>query len=82
MLKLLDILNIPESQMKNYKVHFAIGAREKTEAYNQFLIGGFKEWQEQQTNKNFSRPYILSLIERETFWKEVLQTRKFGLNKN
>lgn len=62
MLKLLDVLNICEGELKNYKVHFAIGAKDKSEPYNKFLIGEFKEWQEEQTNKNFSRPYVLSLI--------------------
>ncbi len=62
MLKLLDVLKIPESELKNYKVHFAIGAKDKSKPYKKFLIGEFKEWQEQQTNKNFPRPYVLSLI--------------------
>lgn len=62
MLKLLDVLKIPECELKNYKVHFAIGITDKMEPYKKFLIGEFKEWQEQQTQKNFSRPYVLSLI--------------------
>lgn len=62
MLKLLDVLKIPASELKNYKVHFATGMNDKMKPYNKFLIGEFREWQEQQTNKNFSRPYILSLI--------------------
>lgn len=62
MLKLLDVLNIPESAFKNYKVHFAIGTTDKLKPYKKFLIGEFKDWQEHQTQKNFSRPYILSLI--------------------
>lgn len=62
MLKLLDVLKIIESELKNYKVHFATGTNDKMKPYKKFLIGEFKEWQEQQTNKNFSRPYILSLI--------------------
>ncbi len=62
MLKLLDVLNISETDLKNYKVHFATGTNDKKKPYHQFLIGAFKEWQECQTNKNFSRPYVLSLI--------------------
>ena len=62
MIKLLDVLKIPENELKNYKVHFATGANDKLKPYKKFLIGEFKEWQEQQTNKNFSRSYILSLI--------------------
>ena len=62
MLKLLDILNISETELNRYKVHFATGANDKMKPYNKFLVGEFKEWQEQQMNKNFSRPYVLSLI--------------------
>lgn len=62
MLKLIDILGIPESEYKNYKIHFAIGSKRKIEPYEQFLINKFKTWQEQQTRKNFSRPYVISLI--------------------
>lgn len=62
MLKLLDILNISETELNGYKVHFATGTNDKMKPYNKFLIGEFKEWQEHQTNKNFSRPYVLSLI--------------------
>ena len=62
MIKLLDILNIPESEYKKYKVHFATGSNDKKTPYNEFLINRFKEWQEGQTKKNFSRKYILSLI--------------------
>ncbi len=62
MLKLLDVLKISEAELKNYKVHFAIGVTDRMKPYKKFIIGEFKEWQEQQTNKNFSRPYILSLI--------------------
>ncbi len=62
MIKLLDVLQISENELKNYKVHFAIGARDKKKPYTKFLIGEFKDWQEHQTNRNFSRPYILSLI--------------------
>lgn len=62
MIKLLDVLKIPENELKNYKVHFATGTNDKMKPYKKFLIDRFKEWQEQQTNKNFSRPYVLSLI--------------------
>ena len=69
MLKLLDVLKISEAELKNYKVHFAIGVTDRMKPYKKFIIGEFKEWQEQQTNKNFSRPYILSLIYYEKGWK-------------
>ena len=62
MIKLLDILQIPESEYPNYKIHFATGSNDKREPYNKFIINRFKEFQEGQNQKNFSRKYILSLI--------------------
>lgn len=62
MLKLLDLLGIQKSELKQYKIHFAIGARHKLEPYEKFLIDGFQDWQERQTQRNFSREYVLSLI--------------------
>ena len=62
MLRFVDILNIPESDYKNYKVHLATGSKDKTEPYQKFLINAFQEWQEHQTQKNFSRKYVISLI--------------------
>ncbi len=62
MLKLVDVLKISENDFKDYKVHLATGSKDILVPYNKFLIGEFKEWQEQQTLKNFSRKYIISLI--------------------
>lgn len=62
MIGLLDVLGITENELSDYKVHFATGEGDKLKPYKKFLIGTFKEWQERQTNKNFSRKYILSLI--------------------
>lgn len=62
MIKLHELLNIPKEDFKEYKVHFAIGLHNRREPYNAFIIDEFKEWQEQQTGKNWSRPYILSLV--------------------
>lgn len=62
MIKLVDLFNINEADYTSYKLHFAIGRDEKTEPYNKFLIGQFKEWQEHQTQKNWTRKYIISLI--------------------
>ena len=62
MLKLVDILKIKNEDYKNYKIHFATGADNKKEAYEKFLINEFDEWQEEQTNKNFNREYVISLI--------------------
>ena len=62
MIKLVDFLNINKSEFAHYKIHFATGADDKMIPYNKFLINEFKEWQEFQTNKNFSRQYVISLI--------------------
>lgn len=62
MIKLLDVLGINKDNMADYKVHFAVGAKDPLEPYKKFLIGGFKDWQEEQKNKNFTKKYILSLI--------------------
>ncbi len=62
MIKLLDVLKIPESDYKKYKIHFATGTNDKRKPYNEYLIDKFKDFQERQTQKNFSRNYILSLI--------------------
>ncbi|MDE7163766.1 MAG: GIY-YIG nuclease family protein [Clostridia bacterium] len=62
MLKLVDILNIRIEEYKSYKIHFATGVSDKKEPYNKFLINKFDEWQADQTNKNFNREYVISLI--------------------
>ncbi len=45
------------------KIHFAKGADDPEEAVKAFLLGNFKEWQEEQSGKNFECDYILSLIQ-------------------
>lgn len=62
MINLTQLLEIKEQEFQDYKVHFAIGRNNRKEPYNTFLIDGFKNWQEHQTNKNFGRKYILSLV--------------------
>ena len=62
MIKLTDLLNIEETDYVNYKLHFAIGGIDKKEPYNKYLVNSFKEWQECQTQKNWTRKYIISLI--------------------
>ena len=62
MINLTQLLEIKEQEFQDYKVHFAIGRDNRKEPYNTFLIDGFKNWQEHQTNKNFGRKYILSLV--------------------
>lgn len=62
MINLCELLQIPKEDFKKYKVHFAIGRDNRKEPYKSFLIDDFKDWQEHQTAKNWSRQYILSLI--------------------
>ncbi|MBQ8372480.1 MAG: GIY-YIG nuclease family protein [Clostridia bacterium] len=62
MINLCELLQINKEDFVKYKVHFAIGRDNRKEPYNNFLIDSFKDWQELQTNKNWSRKYILSLI--------------------
>lgn len=62
MINLQELLNINDAEFRNYKVHFATGSLNKKEPYNEFLIDKFKDWQECQTNKNFQRQYVLSLV--------------------
>ena len=62
MINLCELLQIKEQEFCDYKVHFATGTNDKKKPYNAFLIDEFKDWQEGQTQKNFGRPFILSLI--------------------
>lgn len=62
MINLYELLKISKEDFTKYKVHFAIGRDNRKEPYNTFLIDNFKDWQEHQTGKNWSRQYILSLI--------------------
>ena len=62
MINLCELLQITKEDFTKYKVHFATGSTDKKKPYNAFLIDEFQDWQEHQTNKNFGRAYILSLI--------------------
>ena len=62
MINLCELLQIKKDEFSGYKVHFATGSTDKKKPYNAFLIDEFQDWQEHQTNKNFGRDYILSLI--------------------
>ena len=62
MINLHELLGIEEQEFLKYKVHFATGSKDKRKPYNAFLIDEFKGWQERQTNKNFGREFVLSLI--------------------
>lgn len=62
MINLCELLQIKKEEFSDYKVHFATGSTDKKRPYNAFLIEEFQDWQERQTEKNWSREYILSLI--------------------
>ncbi|MCD6578544.1 GIY-YIG nuclease family protein [bacterium] len=62
MLKLFDVIHIPKQDLHKYKLHLAIGPKEKKEPLYELFKGNFKTWQEGQSKKNFERDYIISLI--------------------
>ncbi len=65
MIKIQDIFsNIKEEDLANYKAHLAIGGkgRDNRLPLIEFIRGKFKDYQEDQKNRNFSRNYIFSLI--------------------
>ncbi len=62
MIKLVNILGIKNDDFKNYKIHFAIGEKDKKSPYNSFIIGKFDDYQKYQTKRNFQRDYVISLI--------------------
>jgi hypothetical protein len=60
-MKLLDIPAIGNLPLGKYKVHLARG-KESPFAFDAFLAGDFKEWQESQSARNFQCDTIISLI--------------------
>lgn len=62
MLKLLEVVPIEKEDLRKYKLHLAIGPRDRREPLRALWEGKFKLWQEYQHRKNFERDYILSLI--------------------
>lgn len=62
-MNITDIFTIAGIQPEETKIHLATGAVNKLEPWAKFTEGTFKEWQEwQNSESNFKRPYILSLI--------------------
>ena len=60
MLSLIELLKIKNLPLDNYKIHLATGR--EYPPLDAFLEGKFKEWQEEQSNKNFECESVLSLI--------------------
>ncbi len=61
-MKISELIGLTDDLISNSKIHFAIGAKERFEPLYSFYRNDFKDWQEDQNNKNFERDYILSLI--------------------
>lgn len=57
-----DLIPFLLEKSKEVKVHCATGSNDLFAPKYAFLEGKFKDWQETQTQKNFERRYILSLI--------------------
>lgn len=60
MIRLVDLLKLQGVTLDHYKIHLATGA--KPTPFEAYLRGAFKEWQEDQTKKNFECSMVLSLI--------------------
>ncbi len=56
------LLPFLEENKEKTKLHCATTSTDKSSPLVVFAQGGFKEWQEEQTKKNFERDYIISLI--------------------
>ncbi|GAB1348081.1 GIY-YIG nuclease family protein [Ignavibacteriales bacterium] len=57
------LIGISADMIENSKLHFAIGPGPNYfEALEIFCRGEFKQWQEDQSRKNFGKDYILSFI--------------------
>lgn len=74
--KFLDAANV-SLDTASYKVHLATG-----NPLHAFFQGRFKEWQERQTQRNFTRNHIVSLIEvRRDTWLFVGVYKVLGCKK-
>jgi len=62
MIRLIDILKAQGIALANYKVHLA-SAGGMTTPLDAFLRGEFKQWQEEQHNRNFNCDLVLGLVQ-------------------
>lgn len=60
MISLVELLKTKNLPLDNYKIHLATGR--EYPPLDAFLEGKFKEWQEEQSNKNFECDSVLGLI--------------------
>lgn len=62
-MNLFDIiqLHLPQATATNYKLHLAV-SNGREDPLDVFFAGNFEKWQSWQGQKNFERPYIVSLI--------------------
>jgi len=60
MLKLADLIDLKKIDLKKFKIHCATGKNPKP--LDAFFDGSFREWQEDQNQKNFECDHVLSLI--------------------
>jgi hypothetical protein len=60
MIRLVDLLKLQGVALEDYKIHLATG--EGSPPLDAYLAGTFKDWQEDQTQKNFECAMVLSLI--------------------
>ncbi len=60
MIRLLDLISLAGVKLGDYKIHCATGSNPTP--LEEFFDGRFKEWQEDQTQRNFQYDHIVSLI--------------------
>ncbi len=60
MIRLLDLISLAGVKLADYKIHCATGS--KPTPLEAFFDGEFKQWQEDQSQRNFECAQILSLI--------------------
>lgn len=79
-MKLFDILKlkIPSLKPEDCKIHLAVWNGNE-HPLEEFIQGRFQEWQNWQTNENFQRPYIVSLIKMDNKWLFAGLYKSLGL---
>ncbi|HEU4453121.1 MAG TPA: GIY-YIG nuclease family protein [Longimicrobium sp.] len=61
MVRLIDLLALKGIALNDYKIHFATTSGDSS-PLQAYFEGWFQIWQEQQNQRNFGRPQVLSLI--------------------